>query len=298
MSQSKIKIMIIGGDGQLGYDLVRVLSKNFHVVSITRQQLDITTQQQCKSVISKYKPGVVINCAAFHNTEECEANPQKAFDVNAVGAFYVARASSQISATVIYISTNYVFDGTQSVYYEDDYPNPINVYGTSKLAGELLTHIGSKGKSYIIRTAGLFGINPSRKGYNFVSLMLRKAKSDNVVKVVNTEWSSITYCLDLASVILQLIKTRSPFGIYHVVNQGNSSWFDIANYVFSIMKIQTPLVPVTTYSKNSLLLQRPRRTILASNKLRKLGIQPLRPWQSSVSAYLRELQEQNSGIIL
>jgi len=282
------KILIIGASGQLGSDLIRELGTNFQIIRMNHQQLDVTSQKQCAEVILMHKPNVILNTAAFHKTEECEINPRKSFEVNAVGAYNVAAAAQKIKATVFYISTNYVFSGGKQVYFEYDQPSPINVYGASKLSGEFLTQIGTE-RNYIIRTAGLFGRYPSSKGYNFITLMVRKAKQNKHIKVVNDEYTSLTYTQDLASKINEFIYKLPPFGIYHIVNQGGPTWFEVATRAFELMNIKTTIKPIHSLQRNG-MAKRPLHAVLGSRKLRAAGIQPLRKWGDALRDYIGELR--------
>jgi len=284
------RITVIGANGQLGHDLIKTLSKNFVAIAVNHKDLDITVLKQCKEVILSTKPNVVVNTAAYHNTVKCESFPQKAFKVNAVGAYNVAKVANLVGASVFYISTNYVFDGTKDVYRESDRPNPLNIYGASKFAGEILTKIGNE-NSYIIRTAGLFGIHPSGKGHNFITLMLAKAKRGNTIKVVNDEQTSVTYTLDLANKIGEFINKNPSFGIYHLANRGKASWFEIAKEIFKTTRLNVSISPISS-SQKLLTLERPLKTALTSERLKASGIQPLRSWKPALRDYIDEIKYQ------
>ncbi len=185
------RVLIIGADGQLAFDLIRIFGDGYEIIKAVRSDVDVADKIATENFIKNCAPDIVINTAAYHKTEECELNPEKSFAVNAIGAFNVAKAAKEIGAKVIFISTDYVFDGAKEYFVESDSQNPLNVYGASKLAGENLTKIANE-NHYIIRTSWLFGIHKSGKGNNFVTLMLEKAKNGENIKVVNDQFGSPT----------------------------------------------------------------------------------------------------------
>ncbi len=280
------KILIIGAQGQLGTDLCEVLALSHQVIPLGHTQVEITEQDSVEKNIQKYKPQLVINTAAFHKTQECETNPEKAFTVNALGEYYAAAAAAKINATIIYISTNYVFDGKKQIYTEKDTPNPLNIYGASKFAGENLTRIANQ-KYYIIRTSGLFGIHKSGKGHNFVSLMLEKSRSASPL-VVNDEFSSLTYTHDLALKLAELIANNAGYGIYHLTNQGSASWFEFSQKIIEIGKGKFPPLEIKSATGKS-ILSRPKYSGLKSTNLKRANIKPLRSWTKAVGSYITEL---------
>lgn len=288
--QSKIKkIILIGAGGQLAFDINRALKSTYKVIGLLKQDLDITNNSQVKKVLKLKKPDLIINTAAYHKVEECELNPEKSFLVNALGAYYVAKVASEINAEVMFFSTDYVFDGNKKYYTERDKPNPLNIYGVSKLVGESLVKIANP-KHYIIRTTGLFGIHQSGKGHNFVSLMLQLAKEKKEIKVVNDQFCSPTYTLDLAKKIKELIDRRADFGIYHITNRGSCSWYELAKKTFELAGIQANLKPIIS-SERSSNVKRPKNSILRNENLKKIGIKPLRPWSKALEAYLEEIKK-------
>ena len=284
------KVLIIGAGGQLAYDLIRVLGDSYRVIRATHSDFDICDRPATRRFIKKYRPDVVINTAAFHNTTECELDPTKSFQVNAIGAYNVAAAAADLGAPVVFISTDYVFDGSKKKFSEEDDPNPLNVYGASKLAGENLTRIANQ-RFFIIRTSGLFGLHQSGKGHNFISLMLDKFRSNQSPRVVNDEFSSITYSYDLATKIKELLDKKVPYGIYHLVNKGGASWYTFAKKTAQLSNNTTGPIPISAREWPS-TIRRPKYGCLVSQNLAKVGIGPLRPWQEAVSAYLDELSRE------
>lgn len=278
-----IRVLVIGADGQLGFEIVKSLKdKNFKVFQTFHSDLDVTEKKKIDKFIQTIKPNYVINTAAFHNTRECETNPRKSFLVNSVGAYYVSKASSRVNAATIYISTDYVFDGIKKGYIETDTPNPINIYGASKLAGEELTRIGNK-NYIIIRTSWLYGPKISKKGHNFVTMMLDKARNGERIEVVNDQFGSPTYTPDLAIAIKNLIAKHAPSGIYHISGSGYCTWYEFAKKIFQLSNLKTNLVSIKTKEDG---LSRPKYSILIDNKLNKLKIDRLPKWEDSLATYL------------
>lgn len=279
-----MKAAIIGARGQLGSDLVKIFGKE--AVPLTHEDIEVTSIESCK-ILKEIAPNVVINTAAFHKTDACEDFPEKTFSVNAVGAKNVAEVCREINAISIYISTDYVFDGNKNeAYVESDLPNPINVYGISKYAGEIFTKNYCE-KHYIIRVASLFGVaGASGKGGNFIETMITKAKKGEAIKVVNDMIMSPTYTKDAAFAIKEIITKELPFGVYHVTNRGSCSWFEFAETIFEILKLDVDLKPIKT-EELSLKAKRPKNSSLKSEKLEKFGIE-LRNWKEALIAYLLE----------
>jgi len=194
--------------------------------------------------------------------------------------------STEVGATTIFISTDYVFDGSKSEpYTEDDAPNPINTYGISKLAGELYTK--QNPKHYIIRVASLFGVaGASGKSGNFIETMIAKAKRNEPINVVDDMWMSPTYTKDAAAAIKRIIEAKLPFGIYHVTNQGYCTWFQFAQEIFKMTKLKPTLTPIKT-SQLPMKAKRPQFSALKSIRLPKYGIK-MRNWREALYDYLVE----------
>lgn len=270
------KILIIGANGQLAFDLIKVLD-NYDIIKATRDNCDITNYDFCESFIKKHKPDIVINTAAYHNTTKCEENPDIAFNVNAVGALNCAKAANLVDATIVFMSSDYIFDGSKKGFRETDKPNPLNVYGASKLAGEHLTKIVND-KYYIIRTTGLYGEKISGKGHSFVSLMLEKAKTQEVIEVVNDQYCSPTYSLDLSLKIKELLDNNHSYGTYHFTNKGFISWYQFAKKIFQIKKMKIKVIPIPTDpGKDS--IKRPKYSVL-------VGSSVMRRWDQALSEFL------------
>ncbi|MFH1415457.1 MAG: dTDP-4-dehydrorhamnose reductase [Elusimicrobiota bacterium] len=281
----------MGANGQLGCDLTRVLSDK-DTSTLTHDDIEIGDYQTVKEVLGSIKPEIIINTAAYHNVEECEKNELEAFRINSIGAKNLAVAAESIGATLIHISTDYVFDGKKnSPYIEHDTPNPLNTYGLSKLAGECYIR-NNTGKYFIIRTTGLYGMHQCRaKSGNFIDTMLRLAREKKEIKVVNDQILSPTYTLDLAHKIAELADT-DKYGLYHIVNSGFCSWYDFAKKIFEYSDIKADLQPVRSDEFPS-SVKRPSYSVLDSINFELAGIGKPRKWTEALMAYIEKRRQKN-----
>lgn len=280
------KILVLGANGQLGAELLRIFGET--AIGLTHADIEITDPTQTAAVLKAYHPELVINAAGIVKTEWCELNAASCLAVNAQGAGNVAQAANDIGAAVVYISTDYVFDGEKTGYTEADQTHTINVYGESKLAGERLVQQANP-HHYIIRTSWLFGFQAARKGYDFPRLMLKYAKEQPVVRVVDDQVGSPTYTKDLVFKMKELIAAKVPYGIYHVTNQGQCSWYEFAKTIFAMTNNTAKLVAIPSSASGS-VLRRPKNSVLLNAKLATLEIAPLRPWQEALAEYIQELR--------
>jgi dTDP-4-dehydrorhamnose reductase len=282
-----VKILIIGADGQLGVDLCKTIPQE-QQIPLTIKDLDITRPDQTSAVLKKYLPQVVINTAAYHRVDDCEDHAAEAFAVNAIGSQNVARACREIDAALVYISTDYVFEGNKnSPYVETDIPNPQSLYGISKLTGEYCVKY-LLAKYFIVRTTGLYGVAGSlgKGGVNFVENMIERAGRQAEVRVVKDEILSPTYTIDLAAKIYELIQTNH-FGLLHLVNSGECSWYDFTLKIFELLDRKVKIIPVTA-AEFKTKARRPSYSVLQSARLETLGKNNLRPWPQALRAYLIE----------
>lgn len=283
----EMKILVTGANGQLGTDLCKALH-SFDVLPLTHADVEIAAANSVKEMFNKYKPDVVINTAAYVRVDDCESERDRAYSVNALGARNVAVEAQALGAKLVHISTDYVFGGENDPpaipYTEFDIPVPLNIYGKSKLAGEnLVRHLCSR--HFIVRTSGLFGTaGSSGKGGNFVETMLRLAKQQEELRVVNDQLFSPTYTKDLAKKIAQLIATEC-YGTFHITNKGTCSWCQFAIGILSLAGINTPVIPVTS-EEYSTPAKRPRFSVLDNYHLRLLGMDDMRPWQEALRDYM------------
>lgn len=271
-----MRVAVIGAAGQLGSDLVEA----FGAVPLTHGEVDVADPESL-DILRDIKPDLVINAAAYVRVDDAEGEAEEAFRVNAAGALNVARACDEIGAANVYISTDYVFDGRKGEPYdEEDAPNPINVYGLSKLAGEILTANYSS-RHYIIRVASLYG--KSGKG-NFVDAIIKRAREDGEVRVVDDVFMSPTYSKDVSDMLRRLLDLEPPFGVYHLVNEGYCSWFNFARKIFDILGEDVQMTPI----KSDELGRRARRPAFSALENRKLGDLGLhmRRWEDALGDYL------------
>jgi len=281
-----MRVAIIGANGQLGSDLVEVFrKKGFDVIPLTHKDLDVAVAESLR-ILKEVKPDIIVNTAAYVRVDDAELYPEKAFAVNAIGALNVARVAEEINAVNVYISTDYVFDGKKgSPYIEKDAPNPINVYGTSKLAGEVFTRNYSH-RHYIIRVASLYGKAGARgKGGNFVNWVIGKAKHGEKLRVVIDQVMSPTHTRDVAETLAELLGREPPYGIYHMVNEGYCSWYEFTKTIFDILGWDVEIEPIKSSELNR-LAKRPRFSALENRKLHELGLR-MPNWKESLKRYLK-----------
>ncbi len=288
MSATK-RIAVIGSTGQLGSDVVQVLSESgkHEVTPLSHGEIDVADRQSVLTVLCRDRFDVVVNCAAFTRVDDCEDRPADALRVNAQGAYEVARACAQSGALCVFISTDYVFDGRKgSPYREEDAPAPINVYGTSKLAGEFLVRQAAR-RWLILRIASAFGKSGSRgKGGNFIEAILARARSGDAIRVVNDVWMSPSYTMDVAAILERFIEFDAT-GLYHAANLGRCTWFEFASEAVRMVGLDAEIEPVPCDHYPS-KAKRPKNSSMTSVRLEEtLGFAP-RPWPEALRDYLVE----------
>lgn len=271
-------ILVAGSTGQLGSELVKVLGKRG--AGVTHQEMNICKTGQVRDVLTAWMPEWVINCAAATNVDDCEIEKEHAFNVNVRGAFNLANQCSVLKCGLVQISTDFVF-GDNGPYKEDDLPTPLNTYGATKLASEIIA-IAANPKTVIVRTASLFGIEGcSGKGRtNFVEKVLN---AKGPMNVVNDIFMSPTYAAVLAEKIVEMLYIVKP-GIYHVAGDGVTNWFDFACEIKKQAKVGIDIKPV---SHKGTYARRPLNTGLIDTKL-KDSVGSLKPWQEGLATYLSE----------
>lgn len=237
-----MKVLVTGANGQLGYDVVKELQKqNIECCGATRQDFDIVDFEDTEKFIRNYMPDAVIHCAAYTAVDKAEDEQGLCYLVNASATESIAEICRKINAKMLYISTDYVFDGTKDGFYEvDDKPNPINVYGKTKLLGEQAVQ-KILDKYFIVRISWVFG----EHGNNFVKTMLRLGKERKEINVVADQYGSPTYTADLAPLLVEMVKT-DKYGIYHVTNEGVCTWAEFAEEIFKIAKLDVKVNHITT----------------------------------------------------
>jgi len=283
------KILLIGADGQLGSDLKKVIDESYELFCPLIEELDVTQFDKVKEYVRQNRPDLIINTAAFHQTDECENDYQRAFLVNTFAVKNLADVCKKSDILLVHISTDYVFGldkKRRTPYIEEDLPGPVNIYGISKLSGEYCIRYTLK-KYFIIRPAGLFGVAGAKgKGGNFIETMLKLAKEKGEVKVKNDEFITPTYTKELAETIAQLIKT-DKYGVYHITSQGECSWYEFAQKIFELTNTKVNCQPVFS-DEFPTIARRPRYSVLDNKHLREIGLDKMSRWEDALKKYLKE----------
>ena len=282
-----MRVVIIGSTGQLGQDLLRVFGDE--AVGLSHQDVDVTDEAGVASALGSHRPDWVLNTAAFHRVDDCELDPATSFAVNATGALNVARAAADIGSGVVFYSSDYVFGGEERgrdhAYEEGDRPDPLSVYGTTKVAGEQLVMQANE-RHLVVRSAGLYGTATSRKGWTFPELMINKARSDGAVRVVTDQVLSPTFTADLAQKSKELIE-HDAAGLFHLTNARECSWFEFARGAFDIAGVEAEIEPIGSEQLNQ-RARRPPYSALDSSRLAAVGVSPMRPWEEALDDYLNQ----------
>ena len=301
-----MRLFVTGVGGQLGHDVVNEAAARGHEAigtdirpvysgiqdgsAVTKAEyisLDITDAEATAAAIQKIKPDAVIHCAAWTAVDAAEdgENREKVDRINRLGTLYIAEAAKAIGAKMMYISTDYVFDGQGERPWEPDDKcyAPLNVYGQSKLDGELAV-VRTLKNFFIVRIAWVFGLN----GNNFIKTMINVGKTHDVVRVVNDQIGTPTYTVDLARLLVDMVETEK-YGYYHATNEGGYiSWYDFCREIYRQYGLSTEIIPVSTAEYGLSKAARPFNSRLEKNKLDRAGFQRLPPWQDAVARYLKE----------
>jgi dTDP-4-dehydrorhamnose reductase len=270
-------IVILGASGLVGTQLQKQLPQ---AVALDRKEINVTDEIALKHKLLELRPEVIINCVAYNNVDGAEDNPVLAYRLNAELVQNLVQIANELDATLVHFSTGYVFDGKKESYQETDAPAPLSLYAKSKLEGEKFAQKAHK--YFLIRTNLVFG--PAGKSelskQTFVDLMLGLAQKKQEFQMVNDEINSITYAADLAASVKKLLHGQFAYGIYHIVNAGEASWYDFAKEIFAIKNLPIKLEPVSS-QQFTRPAKRPARAVLANNKF-----PPLRLWQEALKEYL------------
>lgn len=281
-----MKVLVTGYTGQLGFDVIRELkARNIECIGTTRNEFSLTDTEKMQAFVKAYKPDAVIHCAAYMNVNEAEDNKDLCMLVNYSSTKELAKICKEIDAKMIYISTDYVFAGSGEGFYEiNNDKEPQNVYGKSKLKGELAIQ-KILDKYFIIRTSWLFGIN----GNNFIKYVLSEQKKGNKLRIVNDQIGSPTYTVDLAKLLCDMALS-DKYGIYHATNEGICSWYDFACEIFkqSGIKINIEPVPSTAFPTKA---TRPYNSRMSKKCLDEAGFNRLPTWQNALTKYLKEINK-------
>lgn len=285
-----MRVLITGAEGMLGRDVLEELAPIYELYPTVKTQLDITDWDQVYECFGAWIPDVVVHCAAYTDVDGCERDPERAYQVNALGTAHVARMAEYVGARLLYISTDYVFDGKkEEPYNEWDLPNPINIYGSSKLAGEQLA-LRNCSDCTILRTQWLFG----RHGSSFPRAVLERGRAGEKISVVMDRYGCPTYTKDLARLIRRMIE-RDLNGIFHANNSDSTSWYRFAREIL-VMAGYDPQLLVPIYAEQwNADARRPRHAPLACTMLEAVGLQKPQDREAALKEFLTELAEEGEN---
>lgn len=283
-----MRVLVTGVKGQLGYDVVNELeSKGIEAVGVDIEEMDITDSEAVNKVITESNVDAVIHCAAYTAVDAAEDNEEICRKINAGGTKNIADVCKKLDIKMMYISTDYVFDGQGTEPWQPDCKDykPLSVYGKTKLEGELAVSENLE-KYFIVRIAWVFGVN----GKNFIKTMLNVGKNHDTVKVVCDQIGTPTYTYDLAKLLVEMIQS-DKYGYYHATNEGGYiSWYDFTCEIFKQAGYSTNVVPVTTAEYGLSKAARPFNSRLDKSKISENGFTPLPTWQDALSRYLKEIE--------
>ncbi len=280
-----MKILITGSKGQLGHDLMNEFDKRgVEYMGVDVAEMDITDAKACRQVITEAKPDAVIHCAAYTAVDAAEDNVELCRKINAEGTKNIAEVCRDLDVKLMYISTDYVFNGEGVRPWEpDDHREPLNIYGLTKYEGEVYIERLVK-KYFTVRIAWVFGVN----GKNFIKTMLRLGKEKGAVSVVNDQIGSPTYTYDLARLLADMIETEE-YGRYHATNEGLCSWYEFACEIFRQAGMDNVRVTPVDSSQFPARAKRPKNSRMDQSKLVEKGFTPLPTWQDALGRYLKEI---------
>ena len=281
-----MKILITGSKGQLGHDLMNELEKRgIEYIGVDVEEMDITDADACRRVITEAAPDAVIHCAAYTAVDAAEDNVELCRKINAEGTKNIAEVCRDLDIKMMYISTDYVFNGEGTRPWEpDDHREPLNIYGLTKYEGEVYIERLVK-KFFTVRIAWVFGVN----GKNFIKTMLRLGKERGAVSVVDDQIGSPTYTYDLARLLVDMIQTEE-YGRYHATNEGLCSWYEFACEIFRQAGMDEVTVTPVDSSQFPAKAKRPKNSRMDWSKLVEKGFTPLPTWQDALGRYLKEIE--------
>ncbi|MDT8899716.1 dTDP-4-dehydrorhamnose reductase [Anaeroselena agilis] len=284
-----MRLLITGGNGQLGRAFAALASMpDCQVLPLNSQELDVTDPRQLEDRFTKFPPDAVVHAGAYTAVDQAELEIDKAFRVNVVGTGNVAAACLKFCSKMVYISTDYVFDGSQNKpYTEFDRPNPLNVYGRTKLEGELLAARICP-RLFVVRTSWLYG-----DGRNFVRTILKLAQEQASLSIVNDQTGTPTYAMDLARGILSLI-AGAGYGTYHMSNSGQCTWYEFAAAILRLAGANVTIKPVST-AESSRPAVRPRYSTLRNYMQELTGGDCFRPWEAALADYIKQIKPGNAS---
>ena len=282
-----MKVLVTGVKGQLGHDVMNELAlRGIEGIGVDVEEMDITDRTACETVISQEKPDAVIHCAAYTAVDAAEDNLELCRKINAEGTRNIARVCKAMDIKMMYISTDYVFNGGGERPWEpDDHREPLNVYGLTKYEGEIAVEQNVQ-KYFIVRIAWVFGVN----GKNFIKTMLRLGKEKGAVSVVNDQIGSPTYTYDLARLLVDMIQT-DKYGRYHATNEGLCSWYEFACEIFRQAGMDEVKVTPVDSDGFPAKAKRPSNSRMSKEKLTENGFERLPSWQNALERYLKALKD-------
>jgi dTDP-4-dehydrorhamnose reductase len=281
-----MNIAVLGANGQLGRDVAAAFSAQGNVTSITHEQLEVASIESVRPVLEGIRPDLVVNTAAFHHVEKCESDPALAFAVNGIGARNVAQVTDSLGATLIHISTDYVFDGLKGApYTEDDQANPLNVYGNTKLAGEHFVRTTNP-RHFVVRVSAIYGENPCRAkgGLNFIELMLKLSHERPELRVVDDEFVTPTPTMQIARQLVELSQS-SHYGLYHATAEGSCSWYEFAAAIFELTGTKVRLERARP-GEFPAKVPRPKFSVLENALLKARSLNVFTDWRTGLKEYL------------
>lgn len=284
MEEKKMRVLVTGVKGQLGHDVMNELAKRgYEGIGVDVEEMDITDREAVERVMREVHPDKVVHCAAWTAVDDAEDKEELCRKVNALGTENIARMCRELSAPMIYLSTDYVFDGEGTRPWEpDDERHPLNVYGQTKYEGELAVE-KYLDAYFIVRIAWVFGVN----GKNFIKTMLRLSETHDTLTVVDDQVGSPTYTYDLARLLVDMLETEK-YGRYHATNEGLCSWYEFAKEIFHQSGREVKVLPVSS-EEYPAKAKRPHNSRMNKEKLKEMGFTPLPSWEDALSRYLKEI---------
>ena len=284
MEEKKMRVLVTGVKGQLGHDVMNELEKRgYEGIGVDVEEMDITDRETVERVMREVHPDKVVHCAAWTSVDDAEDKVELCRKINAYGTENIARMCKELSAPMIYLSTDYVFDGEGTRPWEpDDERHPLNVYGQTKYEGELAVE-KYLDAYFIVRIAWVFGVN----GKNFIKTMLRLSETHDTITVVDDQVGSPTYTYDLARLLVDMLETEK-YGRYHATNEGLCSWYEFAKEIFRQAGREVKVIPVSS-EEYPAKAKRPHNSRMNKDKLREMGFAPLPAWEDALSRYLKEI---------
>jgi dTDP-4-dehydrorhamnose reductase len=288
-----VKVAVIGASGQLGEDVgAAFLAAGDTVTMLSHGDMEVSSLDSVKNSLGEIRPEVVVNTAAFHHVEKCEADPALAFAVNSLGALNVAQVTDSLGAKLLHISTDYVFDGKKHTpYTEQDPPAPLNAYGNSKLSGEFFVR-STNPRHFVVRVSAMYGSHPCRAkgGLNFIELMLKLSKERDALRVVDDEFVTPTSAIEIASQLVALSRV-SEYGVYHATAEGSCSWYEFAVAIFELTGTRVHLERARP-GEFPAKVPRPKYSVLENQALKTKSLNVFSHWRVGLEAYLaRRTQE-------